>query len=73
MQPSSGKGTQEIEDQIFHMAQSVFDIVAKNPDEQHVAAQMPNIGMQKCACQRRQHIKAVGNNLVDLRQAAQII
>ena len=47
MQERSGGGAEKIEDQELDVPKRIFDIVAENPEEQHVAAEMEDVGMQE--------------------------
>src|SRR5205807_359588 len=54
VQESGAESAQQIEKQIGGVAVEVFDVIAKNPEEQHVAGDVQNPGVQEHAGEQRQ-------------------
>src|SRR5712692_4820650 len=44
----------KVKQQVSEMAEEVFYVVAKNPEEKHIAQQVQPTGMQEHACQQQQ-------------------
>src|SRR6478752_6403893 len=47
VEPGSSDGAEQIEDQELDVAHRVLDIVAEDPEKQHVAGEMPEIAVQE--------------------------
>ena len=43
----AGDRAEQVEDEVAEMAERILDIVAEHPQEQHVAAEMEDVGVQE--------------------------
>ena len=58
------RAANQIEDQIFRRAENIFDVIAEDPEEPHVAQDMHPPAMQEHGCQQGEEAEVVRHQAI---------
>ena len=68
MRDDRGSAAQQIEDDEAHVAEAIFDVVAEDPQEEHVAEKVPPAGVQEHRREDAEHVEPRRDDAVDAHE-----